>query len=386
MRKVRSTNTTPEMLLRRALWAKGLRYKVCETDLPGRPDVVLPSARLAVFIDGDLWHGHQWRLRGLSALEDQFRETKSKDYWLHKIRRNMSRDCSATASLMSAGWTVLRFWESEIYKNLDACIEITINVVRNGSEPNSFSLLPQKTFIALFACVESVSLGLTRQGWNPVSINNTDHQKRKTHNHHLVVDDIHKLSAESIPSATLVIASLSPSETLLAKPTAALHSGRSSALLSVLHKFDEMNDRMPPIVLLECGADFLTSYKGFGFEKSLLELSWLGYSIDALILNAPKSVKNSKRRLFIVGIKGGSEIVDSESSTRQLALKGSRPEALVDFIKANPAIRWRVRPLPTHTDDAAHKPMIEWIATYYLNPVVNELIHGRPLTSAERGV
>src|SRR5438874_1904112 len=104
MRKVRSANTTPEVLLRRALWSRGIRYRVCDSDLPGRPDVVLPSARVALFVDGDLWHGHQWRLRGLLSLEDQFRETVSKDYWLRKIRRNMNRDCSSTTLLMTDGW------------------------------------------------------------------------------------------------------------------------------------------------------------------------------------------------------------------------------------------------------------------------------------------
>ena len=64
MRRVRGRDTTPEMRLRRALWARGLRYSVAPTQLPGKPDIVFPGARLAVFVDGDYWHGNQWRRRG----------------------------------------------------------------------------------------------------------------------------------------------------------------------------------------------------------------------------------------------------------------------------------------------------------------------------------
>src|SRR5947209_20022397 len=108
MRRVRSTDTTPELLFRKALWRKGLRYALCKTELPGKPVIVLPSRRIAIFIDGDLWHGGQWQRRGKVALEDQFRTTVSRGYWLEKIRRNMERDFRHTNTLLVAGWTVLR--------------------------------------------------------------------------------------------------------------------------------------------------------------------------------------------------------------------------------------------------------------------------------------
>jgi len=145
MRRVRSRDTTPEMLLRRALWAKGIRYKVSSSKLPGKPDVFLSALRLAIFIDGDLWPGNQWRLRKRSALEDQFQETVSKGYWLNKIRRNMERDCAATSALLKDGWTVLRFWEKDILKNLHTCVELTLDVIKNGVAPSALSVLLKKS-------------------------------------------------------------------------------------------------------------------------------------------------------------------------------------------------------------------------------------------------
>src|SRR5262245_22923724 len=113
MRRVRSRDTAPELLLRKALWAAGLRFRTCSETLPGKPDIVIHSKRLAIFIDGDFWHGGQWSRRKLSSLDDQFRRTESRDYWLAKIRRNMDRDCRMTSTLMASGWSVLRLWESE---------------------------------------------------------------------------------------------------------------------------------------------------------------------------------------------------------------------------------------------------------------------------------
>src|SRR5215469_16746998 len=88
MRKVRGRDTTPELRLRQALWARGLRYRVEADNLPGKPDIVFPTARLAVFVDGDFWHGAQWRKRRKASLEEQFTRSKpeSRAYWLTKIR------------------------------------------------------------------------------------------------------------------------------------------------------------------------------------------------------------------------------------------------------------------------------------------------------------
>jgi DNA mismatch endonuclease (patch repair protein) len=84
---------------------------------------VFPRYKLALFIDGDFWHGNQWRLRGLSSLEDQFTDCANKDYWIRKITRNMERDSENDRKLTSMGWRVLRVWESEARQDFDGCVQ-----------------------------------------------------------------------------------------------------------------------------------------------------------------------------------------------------------------------------------------------------------------------
>lgn len=114
MSAVRNRGGAAELAIRRRLWANGLRYRV-RSRLHGRPDLVFPGARLAIFIDGDLWHGNSWRVRGLPSLEAQF-PTRT-EWWVAKIRRNMQRDLEVNALLRAAGWTVLRYWESAVLED-----------------------------------------------------------------------------------------------------------------------------------------------------------------------------------------------------------------------------------------------------------------------------
>lgn len=111
MAAVKNTGSTAELAVRRRLWANGLRYRL-RLKLPGKPDLVFPKQRVAIFIDGDLWHGNSWRVRGLPNLEAQF-PTRT-EWWVSKIRRNMERDAEVNDLLARAGWTVLRFWESDV--------------------------------------------------------------------------------------------------------------------------------------------------------------------------------------------------------------------------------------------------------------------------------
>ena len=112
MRRVKSRDTLPEVLFRKALWARGVRYRLHDSGLPGRPDIVIPGARLVVFIDGDYWHGNQWKARGHPSLAAQFVASPHAEYWVGKISKNMRRDREATARLLSEGWRAVRFWES----------------------------------------------------------------------------------------------------------------------------------------------------------------------------------------------------------------------------------------------------------------------------------
>lgn len=116
MRSNKCKDTKPELMLRKELWRRGLRYRKNYKPLPGKPDIVFLCARLAVFVDGRMWHGYDW--------EHQKKDFKSnRDFWISKIERNMERDREITQHLIVFGWQVLRFWDFEIKKDIVACAD-----------------------------------------------------------------------------------------------------------------------------------------------------------------------------------------------------------------------------------------------------------------------
>jgi DNA mismatch endonuclease (patch repair protein) len=107
MRRVKGRDTTPEMVVRRALTRLGARYRLHRKDLPGAPDVVLPGRRLAIFVHGCFWHGHDCA-RGARVPK------QNRDYWTAKVARNRARDATVRAELQTAGWRVETLWECEL--------------------------------------------------------------------------------------------------------------------------------------------------------------------------------------------------------------------------------------------------------------------------------
>ncbi|MBB6375146.1 DNA mismatch endonuclease (patch repair protein) [Pseudonocardia eucalypti] len=121
MSRVRHKDSKAELALRRALHAAGVRYRLHAPDVFGRPDLVIRSRRLAVFVDGDLWHGNpaEVRRRGRETLADLF-PTRT-DWWVAKIERTMARDREVTERLRAEGWTVVRLWEHDVLHDAPAC-------------------------------------------------------------------------------------------------------------------------------------------------------------------------------------------------------------------------------------------------------------------------
>jgi DNA mismatch endonuclease (patch repair protein) len=107
MRRVRSRDTSPEMTVRRALTGLGARYRLHRSDLPGAPDIVMPGRRLAVFVHGCFWHGHDCA-RGARVPK------ANRDYWVAKVARNRTRDAATRDALQAAGWRVATLWECEL--------------------------------------------------------------------------------------------------------------------------------------------------------------------------------------------------------------------------------------------------------------------------------
>jgi DNA mismatch endonuclease, patch repair protein len=129
MKKIRSKNTGPELLLRKALWAKGYRYRLHAKDIPGNPDVVFRKHKLAIFVDGEFWHGYKWE-------EKKQKIKANREYWVKKIERTIERDQINTMQLQKKGYSVLRFWEHQIKAGLSDCI-LEVEKYLNTRKSNS---------------------------------------------------------------------------------------------------------------------------------------------------------------------------------------------------------------------------------------------------------
>ena len=129
MGKIRGKNTKPELAFRKALWAAGYRYRIDSRKLIGRPDVVMNKYKTVVFIDGEFWHGYQWE-------ERKPKIKTNKEFWIAKIERNRQRDQEVNKELKSLGYTVFRFWEKEIKKDLEGCLQKVITHLELQSHKN----------------------------------------------------------------------------------------------------------------------------------------------------------------------------------------------------------------------------------------------------------
>ena len=117
MQQVKNKDSKIEVLLRKELWSRGIRYKKNVNRIYGKPDIVFIGKKIAVFCDSEFWHGYNW--------EERKKDFKShQEFWIPKIERNMERDIEVTAKLESDGWKVIRFWGNEIKKNVSACADI----------------------------------------------------------------------------------------------------------------------------------------------------------------------------------------------------------------------------------------------------------------------
>jgi len=120
MSRIKPKDTGLEMRVRSALHSRGLRFRKHVKDLPGKPDIVFSKAQVAVFVDGDFWHGYRF-----PSWED-----KVSDFWKEKINNNRQRDAANHRKLRQMGWTVIRLWQHEVDEKLDACIDRILSTLR----------------------------------------------------------------------------------------------------------------------------------------------------------------------------------------------------------------------------------------------------------------
>lgn len=123
MQAIKSSGTKAEVLFAKALFARGYRYRKNSVTIYGKPDITIKKLKLAIFIDGEFWHGKDWETKKAKI-------GTNTDFWHKKIERNMERDKEVNGKLQNEGWTVLRFWDKEVMKELDRCIEETEAVIK----------------------------------------------------------------------------------------------------------------------------------------------------------------------------------------------------------------------------------------------------------------
>lgn len=119
MQHIKAQDTKIEILLRKALWKKGIRYRKNFKALPGTPDIAITKYKVAIFCDGEFFHGKDWEV-----LKPRLQKGSNGEFWISKISRNKERDNEINRKLLFMGWTVIRFWGTDIQKHTDDCVKV----------------------------------------------------------------------------------------------------------------------------------------------------------------------------------------------------------------------------------------------------------------------
>lgn len=122
MANVKLKKGIAESALAKSLWHKGIRYRRNYKKLPGSPDIAITKQKIAIFIDGEFWHGYDWENK-------KYRLKNNAAYWIEKIEENMARDKANDKKLLDMGWVVIHFWEKQVKKNLESCVKEVISKV-----------------------------------------------------------------------------------------------------------------------------------------------------------------------------------------------------------------------------------------------------------------
>lgn len=119
MQRIHSKDTRIEVILRKALWHKGYRYRKNCKDITGKPDIALTKYKIAIFCDGEFFHGKDWEV-----LKPRLEKSNNAEYWVDKISKNRERDDAVNKKLLAEGWTVIRFWGKDIQKHTEECVKV----------------------------------------------------------------------------------------------------------------------------------------------------------------------------------------------------------------------------------------------------------------------
>lgn len=127
MSNVKLKNGKAEQLLAKKLWHLGYRYRKNDKRLPGSPDIAIQKYHIAVFVDGEFWHGKDWEQR-------KTRLKSNREYWIEKIEENIARDLRNDQLLIQCGWIPIHFWEKEVLKKTDECANALEEIIQSYCE------------------------------------------------------------------------------------------------------------------------------------------------------------------------------------------------------------------------------------------------------------
>jgi DNA (cytosine-5)-methyltransferase 1 len=225
--------------------------------------------------------------------------------------------------------------------------------------------LHKKTFAEFFAGIGLMRMGLEKEGWAVAFANDIAADKYEMYSEHFrdakshfVLEDIHKLNSDKVPTVALATASFPCNDLSLAGMRKGLAGKESSAYWGFVRILDEMGNRRPPLVLLENVAGFLTSHEGRDFHSALLALNRLGYAVDPMIIDAARFVPQSRVRLFVVGRRQNGQGMWKVKETPSFYESDIRPKPLAEFIFCNPEIVWNIRDMPSLPANAPALPEI----------------------------
>ena len=157
MRSIKGKDTSIEMILRKALWKKGYHYRKNYKNLPGTPDIALTKYKIAIFCDGEFFHGKDWEI-----LKPRLERGKNSDFWVTKISKNRERDEEINKKLLFMGWTVIRFWGMDIKKNTDECIKVIEETIFEVKMSEEIIYVFLTIFLYLLKCPQSLILSALR--------------------------------------------------------------------------------------------------------------------------------------------------------------------------------------------------------------------------------
>ncbi len=214
----------------------------------------------------------------------------------------------------------------------------------SGGEPYAFA--------EFFAGIGLMRLGLEQAGWQIKFANDLDPKKLEMYkarfpdaDEHYLLEDVHKLTPDQLPTVDLATASFPCTDLSLAGARKGLRGKQSSAFWGFIKAIKSMGDRRPPLVLLENVTGFLTSHKGKDFREAMLALNGLGYAVDPFIIDAARFVPQSRQRLFVAGVSRHDRVREPQAQSRFFECE-ARPAALADFIFRHGEIEWDLRNLP----------------------------------------